>query len=115
MLKIIVVIFNFVEEKAALMNSKTKTLRIGPVVKRIELGNDNMAALQIGDVLRDYRDRLIRSLLSDLHAYLSYTFAVPATKAQVEEIRSRLNELRHAGISLVRYGEIVEEILANDS
>lgn len=92
-----------------------RNIRIATGMKRIELGNENMAMLQIGDVLRQHRDSLITSLLSDLTTYINYKFSTPAGKEQLQKIRSRLLELKNAGISLAKYSEVIGEVLENET
>lgn len=93
----------------------TRTIRIATGVKKIELANDNIATLQISDVLKQHRDALITSLLSDLATYINYQFRVPAKKEQIQNIRNRLMDLRNSNISLAKYGFLVDEVLANDT
>lgn len=92
-----------------------RNIRIATGMKRIELGNENMAMLQIGDVLRQHRDSLISSLLSDLSTYINYKFSTPPAKEQLQKIRSRLLDLKNAGISLAKYGEVISEVLENET
>lgn len=92
-----------------------RNIRIATGMKRIELGNENMAMLQIGDVLRQHRDSLITSLLSDLSTYINYKFSAPPAKEQLQKIRSRLVDLKNAGISLAKYGDVISEVLENET
>lgn len=101
------------ETKTA-MNT-TRNIRIATGVKKIDLGNDNMAVIQIGDILREHRDSLITSLLSDLGTYISYKFRVPAKKEQMESIRQKLVDLRKANISLTRFAAVISEVLENET
>lgn len=93
----------------------TRIIRIATGIKRIELGNENMATLQITDVLKQHRDALINSLLSDLTTYINYQFRTPARKEQLQNIRARLLDLRNSAVGLAKYGFLVDEILANDT
>ena len=93
----------------------TRTIRIATGVKKIDLGNDNIATLQISDVLKQHREALITSLLSDLTTYINYQFSVPAKKDQVQSIRNRLMDLKNSNISMAKYGFLVDEVLANDT
>ena len=93
----------------------TRTIRIATGSKKIELGNENMATLQITDVLKQHRDTLINSLLSDLTTYINYHFRTPPKKDQLQNIKNRLIDLRNSTISLTKYGQLVDEILANDT
>lgn len=92
-----------------------RNIRIATGMKKIELGNENMAMLQIGDVLRQHRDALITSMLSDLVTYIKYQFQAPATKEQLEKIRHRLLDLRNSALSVARYNPLVTEILGHDT
>lgn len=93
----------------------TRNIRIATGVRKIELGNDNMAVIQIGDILKEHRDALITSLLSDMGTYISYKFRVPAKKEQLENIRQRLTDLRKANISLTKFSAIISEVLENET
>ena len=93
----------------------TRTIRIATGIRKIELGNENIATLQITDVLKQHRDALINSLLSDLTTYINYQFRTPAKKEQLQNIRARLLDLRNSAIGLAKYGLLVDEILANET
>ena len=93
----------------------TRTIRIATGVRKIELGNENIATLQITDVLKQHRDGLINSLLSDLTTYINYQFRTPAKKEQLDSIRARLLDLRNSAVGLAKYGSLVDEILVNDT
>ena len=93
----------------------TRTIRIATGIRKIELSNENLATLQITDVLKQHRDTLINSLLSDLTTYINYQFRTPAKKDQLENIRARLLDLRNSAVGLAKYGFLVDEILANDT
>ncbi len=93
----------------------TRNIRIATGMKKIELGNENMAMLQIGDVLKQHRDALITSMLSDLVTYIKYQFQAPPTKEQLEKIRHRLLDLRNSALSVARYNPLVADILENDT
>lgn len=92
-----------------------RIIRIATGIKRIELGNENMAMLQISEVLRQHREALITSLLSDITTYIQYKFSVPPTKEQLHLIRSKLLDLKNSNISLARYSELVGEVLDHES
>lgn len=93
----------------------TRTIRIATGIRKIELSNENLATLQITDVLKQHRDTLINRLLSDLTTYINYQFRTPAKKDQLENIRARLLDLRNSAVGLAKYGFLVDEILANDT
>lgn len=93
----------------------TRTIRIATGIKKIELGNENMVTFQITDVLKQHRDTLINSLLTDLTTYITYHFRTPPKKEQLDQIRARLLDLRNSAVGLAKYGFLVEEILANDT
>lgn len=92
-----------------------RTIRIATGIKKIELGNENIAMLQIRDVLKQHRDSLISSLLSDLTTYINYHFRTPPKKDQLQNIKNRLLDLKSSGISLTKYGYLVDEILSNET
>ena len=92
-----------------------KNIRITTGIKRIELGNESMAMLQISDVLKQHRDCLVTRLLSDLTTYILYKFSTPPSKEQVDTITGKLVQLRNAGISLARYSAIITDVLANET
>jgi hypothetical protein len=93
----------------------TRVVRIATGIKRIELGNENMAMLQIGDLLKQHRESLITSLLSDLTTYVKYKFKTPPTKEQLEKIKHKLLDLRSASISLTRYSAVIGEVLEHET
>ena len=95
--------------------NKVRNIRIATGTRKIELGNENMAMLQIGDVLKQHRDALITSLLTDLSTYIHYKFSTPPGKDKLLLIRNRLVDLRNSGIGLARYSEVVGEILAHEN
>jgi hypothetical protein len=93
----------------------TRNIRIATGVKKIELGNENFAMLQIREILKSHRDSLINSLTTDLATYINYKFRTPATKDQLLQIKDKLSALKNSDVSLLRYSEIIGEILANES
>lgn len=93
----------------------TRNIRIATGIKRIELGNENFAMLQIGDILKQHREVLINSLVSDLRTYIGYMFGTPATKEQLDRIKDKLSDLKNSTISVSAYGEIMHEVLTNES
>lgn len=92
-----------------------RNIRIATGMKKIELANDNMAVVQIGDILREHRDTLITRMLSDLGTYITYQFSVPAKKDQLENIRARLLDLKKANISMAKYNAVISEVLENET
>ncbi|HEX8038369.1 MAG TPA: hypothetical protein VF490_04440 [Chryseosolibacter sp.] len=92
-----------------------RNIRIATGVKRIELANENLAMIQIGDVLKQHRETLINSLLSDLSNYIDYKFRTPAKKDQLQLIKNKLLDLRNGSVNLARYGELIGEILENEN
>ena len=93
----------------------TRRIRIATGIKKIELGNENMAMLQIGDVLKQHRESLISSMLSDLITYIKYQFKTPPTNEQLEKITHILLDLRNSAISLTRYSSTIEQVLENET
>jgi hypothetical protein len=93
----------------------TRNIRIATGVKKIELGNENFAMLQIREILKSHRDALINSLTTDLATYINYKFRTPATKDQLHQIKDKLSALKNSDVSLLRYSEVIGEILANES
>lgn len=93
----------------------TRNIRIANGVKKIDLGNENMAMLQIGDVLKEHRQILINSMLSDLPSYIRYQFRMPATKEQLQQIKTKLLDLKNSAINLSRYGDTVSDVMAKES
>jgi len=92
-----------------------RNIRIATGIKRIELSNENMAVLQIGDVLKQHRDTLITSLLSDLVTYIRYQFQTQPGREQLEKIRQKLVGLRHATLSVARYSALISQVLENET
>lgn len=93
----------------------TRLIRIATGLKRLELGNENMAMLQIGEVLKQHRDSLVASLLSDLVTYIRYQFQTPPTKEQLEKIRHKLLDLKNSPLSVARYNQLIGHILENET
>ena len=93
----------------------TRNIRIATGIKRIELGNENVAMLQISDVLKQHRQALVTSLLSDLNTYINYQFKVPPTKDKLDIIRHKLLDLKNANISIAKYSTLIGEVLANEN
>ena len=83
-------------------------------IKRIELGNENFVMPQIREVLKQHREALINSLLSDLTTYIKYKFNTPGTKEQLELIKNKLFDLKNSDIGLSVYSEVIDEVLANE-
>jgi hypothetical protein len=92
-----------------------RNIKIATGIKRIELGNENFAMLQIREVLKQHREALINSLMSDLTTYVKYKFSTPATKEQLELIKNKLFDLKNSEISLSAYSEVIGDVLANES
>lgn len=92
-----------------------KNIKIATGLKRIELGDENFALLQIREILKEHRETLINRLVSDLSTYINYTFSTPATKTQLEEIREKLLRLKNATLSMPAYSEVIGEVLANET
>lgn len=92
-----------------------RNIRIATGIKRIELANENLAMIQISDVLRQHREALINSMLSDLGTYINYRFSTPPTKDQLQHIRNKLNDLKNSNVSLAKYSELIGEVLANEN
>ena len=92
-----------------------RNIRIATGMKKIELGNENMAMLQISDVFRQHREALINRLLSDLTTYINYKFTTPPKKEQLQQIRNRLIDLKNSNISIARYNPQINEVLANET
>lgn len=93
----------------------TRNIKIATGIKKIELNNENMAMIQIGDVLKQHREALINSLLSDLSTYISYKFGQPASREKLEQVKMKLMDLRHSSISITGYSDVIGEVLANES
>jgi chemotaxis methyl-accepting protein methylase len=92
-----------------------RNIRIATGMKKIELGNENMAILQISDVLRQHRESLIHRLLSDLSTYINYKFSAPPKKEQLQLIRNKLLDLKNSNINVARYSALINEVLENET
>jgi len=92
-----------------------RNIRIATGIKKIELGNENMAMLQISDVLRQHREALIHRLLSDLSTYINYKFSTPPKKEQLQLIRAKLLDLKNSNINVARYSAVINEVLENET
>ncbi|MEX1240647.1 MAG: hypothetical protein WEB30_13060 [Cyclobacteriaceae bacterium] len=92
-----------------------RNIRIATGMKKIELGNENMAMLQISDVLRQHRESLIHRLLSDLSTYINYKFNAPPKKEQIQLIRNKLLDLKNSNINVARYSALINEVLENET
>jgi hypothetical protein len=95
--------------------SSIRNIRIASGIKKIELKDESFAMLQIREVLKEHRDALINSLISDLPTYINYKFNVPASKEQLEAIKSKLVSLKYSTISISKYSEVIGEVLARES
>ncbi len=91
-----------------------REIRIATGIKKIELGNENMAMLQISDVLKQHRETLINSMLSGLSTYVQYHFSTPPSRDHLERIRHKLLDLKNSSVSLTRYSSIIGEVLENE-
>lgn len=96
------------------MNTQ-RSIRIATGVKKIELANGNMAMIQIADILKEHRDALISSLLSDPQTYIGYQFTTPPKKDQLENIRHRLLDLKKKSISMAKYSALISEVLEKET
>jgi hypothetical protein len=74
-----------------------------------------MGMLQVGEVLREHRQILINSMLSDLANYINYKFSSPASKDQLHQIKLRLVDLRNSPLNLARYSDIINDVVANET
>jgi hypothetical protein len=92
-----------------------RNIRIATGMKKIELGNENMAMLQISDVLRQHREALINRLLSDLSTYIDYKFSTPPKKEQLQLIRNKLLDLKNSSINVARYSALINDVLENET
>lgn len=92
-----------------------RNIKIATGIKKIELADENTFVLQISEVLKEHRETLINSLISDLKTYILYTFSTRPTSDQLEQIKRRLVDLKNSNISLSRYGKIISEVRENES
>ena len=91
-----------------------RNIKIATGMKKIELGKENFATLQIRDVLKEHRESLINRLLLDLKTYIGYQFTSSVSVQQLYLIKDRLLALKISNIDLSRYGEIVDEVMNNE-
>ena len=91
-----------------------RNIKIATGIKRIELGKENFATLQIRDVLKEHREALIDRLLLDLKTYIGYQFKNPVGKEKLNLIKDRLFYLKTSNIDLSRYSEIIEEVIDHE-
>lgn len=92
-----------------------RSIRIATGIKKIELGAGILATQQVRELLQEHREFLLGSLLADLKTYVAYKFSRQASKAQLEEIRSKLFALRGSPLSLSKYGVLIDRIIENES
>jgi uncharacterized protein (UPF0305 family) len=79
--------------------------------ERLITAKDKNAKLfQIKQVLNQHRDLVINRFLKDIPYYLAVRYKAFATESDLEEIKSKLDDLRKKDIDLVNYSPIVEEI-----
>lgn len=93
-----------------------RSIKIVTGIKRIELNGDEFTNLfKIQEVLKEHRNILVDRLIPDLTNYIKYKFSVPASKEQQEQIRAKLYDLRNSSLSVSNYGDLINQILANES
>jgi hypothetical protein len=93
----------------------TRNIRIATGNKRIELEDENLAIIQISEILKEHRAVLIDRLISDLPTYINYKFPTSASKEKLDQIKNRLSNLKYANISFGKYTDVIGEILSNES
>ena len=92
----------------------TKSIRILTGTKKIELADENFTLIQIREVLKEHRQSLISRLISDLGVYIGYKFNTMVKGDQLDNIKTRLFELKNSNVSISKYREVIDEILHND-
>jgi hypothetical protein len=73
--------------------------------------NNEILLLQLKEILKEHRERIIIRLLSDLPTYLDYKFSVKADKQLIETIKDRLLDLKKSNADLDKYNAIVQQLL----
>lgn len=73
--------------------------------------NNEILLLQLKEILKEHRERIIIRLLSDLPTYLDYKFSVKADKQLIETIKDRLLDLKKSNADLDKYNAIVQQWL----
>ena len=95
--------------------STFRNIRIATGNRRIEIAEENLAIVQIREILKEHRAILVDRLLQDLPTYINYKFSSPASKDKLEQIKQRLTNLKFTNISFGRYTDVIGEVLANES
>ena len=81
--------------------------------KKLDDSDTDVLMLQIQEILSQHQEILINRLLSDLPTYLDYRFHVKATKAELDEMRSQLNFIKHKMVDLEMFPEVIAHVRAN--
>jgi hypothetical protein len=92
-----------------------RNIRIATGNKKIELEDENLAIIQISEILKEHRAVLIDRLINDLPTYINYKFPASASKEKLDHIKNRLSTLKFSNVSFGKYTDIIGEILSNES
>lgn len=68
---------------------------------------------QVREFLSSHREKLVVSILRDLPLYIDYRYKVKASKAQLDEIKLKLLELKNCPVDRDRYDLIFKRITEN--
>jgi hypothetical protein len=74
--------------------------------------NEEVLLIQLKEILKEHRERIINRLLTDLPTYLDYKFNVKANKQLVETVKDRLLDLKKSNADLDKYNSVVQQLLA---
>lgn len=91
-----------------------KTIRTATGTKTIDDWNASIVPLQLQDILRDLRFKVILRLISGLGVYIDYKFAHKATERQIEKIKASLYTLGNAALNIDNYRDLLERVLKNE-
>jgi hypothetical protein len=68
----------------------------------------------IGEILKEYRGKLIDAVLNDLSVYIQVKNNTTVSLDTCAEIRASLQRLKESEITSITYGALIDEILSKD-
>lgn len=74
--------------------------------------NEEVLLVQLKEILKEHRERIINRLLTDLPTYLDYKFTIKADKQLIETIKDRLLDLKKSNADLDKYNAVVQQLLS---
>ncbi|NOT73807.1 MAG: hypothetical protein HOP08_02685 [Cyclobacteriaceae bacterium] len=78
--------------------------------KKLDDSNPDVLLEQLREVLSQHQEILINRLLRDLPTYLDYRFNMKSTKAELDEIKDRLNYLKTKNVDLTIFDHVLQQV-----